>query len=184
MEEKIINNSEEISEKDKKIEQLENQIQMLKEQFNSKFDQEKNNFLLKAAEFDNSRKRLQKESEEIIKYANEKLIIKFLDILDNLDRTVYFAQTTKNFDVLLKGIEMTLSQFKETLEKENVRAIEAIGKQFDPNLHHAIAQEENDNHEENSVIEEMRKGYTMTNKVIRPTLVKVSKKGKDVNKNG
>ncbi len=182
MEEKVINN--EVSENDTKIEQLEKQLQMLKEEFNLKLEQEKNSFLLKAAEFDNSRKRLQKETEDTIKYANEKLIMKFLDILDNLDRAVHFAQQTKNFDILSKGVEMTLTQFNETLEKENVKAIDAMGKEFDPNLHHAIAQEENNNYKENSVIEEIRKGYTMANKVIRPSLVKVSKKGKEVNKNG
>lgn len=159
------------AEKDK-IKELEEKINELQK----KLEDERNNFLLKAAELENRRKRLEREYETFFKFSSEKLILKFLDIFDNLERALSYSEEKKNYEMLLKGIEITLSQFKELLEKEEVKPIEALNKEFDSNLHYAITEEEGD--EDNKVVQEIRKGYMMKDKVIRPSLVKVSKKAK------
>ena len=106
-----------------------------------------------------------------------------MDIIDNLNRALSFSKSNKDFDSLMKGIDITLSQFNKVLLEEGVKPIEAIDKKFDANLHHAVAYENDDDLDDNTVIEELSKGYTMKDRVIKHTMVKVSKKQKDV-KNG
>lgn len=132
-------------------------------------------FLRLQAEFDNAKKRLQREQQDFVKFANEGIILELLGILDDLERSVE-AREAKHQDpeAFLKGIEMILSHLYEMLKKNNVRPIEAKGKIFDPNFHEALMQIESDEYPENTVVEELQKGYLLGDRVIRTTKAKVS----------
>ena len=131
------------------------------------------------AEFDNARKRMQKQQGEFVKYANEGIVCELLIILDDLERSVE-VQESKHQDpeVFLKGIEMILAHLYELLKKNKIKTIEAKGKIFDPNFHEALMQIEDDTLPENTVMEELQKGYMIEERIIRTTKVKVSKKTK------
>lgn len=138
----------------------------------------KDSYIRKIAEFENIKKRMEKEKEEFLRFANEKLILKLLEVVDNLERAVNSSKTTEDFNSLIKGVEMTLSQINRVLTEEGVEALDAKGKEFNPYEHHAMMQEESEKHEDNIVMDEFQKGYKMKDKIIRPALVKVSKNKK------
>lgn len=125
------------------------------------------------AEFENSRKRLEKEKEEFVRYANYELIEQLLSVLDN------FKQGLKNLSEhdkkLLKGIEIIYNQFRSILEKQGLERIKSKGEKFDPQIHHAVLQVDSDKHSEDIVIEEMQPGYKFKGKLVRAALVKVAK---------
>ncbi|MCM8770274.1 MAG: nucleotide exchange factor GrpE [Candidatus Omnitrophica bacterium] len=129
------------------------------------------------ADFENTRKRLEREKQDFIKFANEAIILEFLNILDDLERTVNLAETKhQDLSAFLKGVEMILAHLYEMLKEHGVRPIEAKGKIFDPHLHEALMQVENKDLPENTVIEELQKGYLLNDRVIRTAKVKVSKR--------
>ncbi|MBI5416241.1 MAG: nucleotide exchange factor GrpE [Candidatus Omnitrophica bacterium] len=131
------------------------------------------------AEFENARKRMERERQAFVKYANEGLIAEFLNILDNLERSVEAAQARhEDYEAFLKGVEMIMAQIHEMLKKNGVKPIEARGLMFDPHCHEVLMQEETDGHEEGTVLEELQKGYTLGERVIRTSKVKVAKKSK------
>lgn len=136
----------------------------------------KNSYLRKQAEFQNFTKRKEKEFQDLKAFASEKVIVKLLDIIDNLERAIAASEATKDFDSLVKGVELTLSQMKGTVASEGVEAIEAVGQKFDPHMHMAVSVEESADVENDQVISEFQKGYKMKGKVIRPSMVKVCKK--------
>lgn len=130
------------------------------------------------ADFENTRKRLEREKIDFMKFASEGLILELLNILDDLERAVELAQTQKQeLPVFLKGIEMILAHLYEMLKENGVKPIDALGKAFDPNFHEALMQTQRDDLPEHTVVEELQKGYTFNDKVIRTTKAKVSKKG-------
>lgn len=126
------------------------------------------------AEFDNYRKRTQKEKEDTVKYAAERLIEALLPILDNFDRAMAASQNNQDFVGFVQGMELILRQMQNILAKEGLAAIDALGEPFDPNLHEAVVQVESEDHPENTVVEELQKGYYLKEKVLRPAMVKVS----------
>ncbi|TBR17276.1 nucleotide exchange factor GrpE [bacterium] len=129
------------------------------------------------ADFENMRKRLERDKEEFIKYANEDLLCSLLNIVDDLERSVELIQEKhEDQTAFLKGVEMILAHMHDMLKKYGVKHIDAKGKTFDPNFHEALMQEDQDNLPENTVVEELQKGYLLNNKVIRTSKVKVSKK--------
>jgi len=129
------------------------------------------------ADFDNTRKRLEKEKQDFVKFANEGIILELLNILDDLERTVELAQS-KHQDVsaFLKGVEMILAHLYEMLKEYGVKPIEAQDKLFDPHYHEALMQVENQDLPEHTIVEELQKGYLLNERVIRTAKVKVSKK--------
>lgn len=138
--------------------------------------EEKNNQLLRLqAEYDNYRKRTLKEKTELIKYATEGLVGELLPILDNFDRAISAAKVSSDFASFSQGVEMILRQIQDALGKEGLKAIEAVGQPFDPNIHDAVLRVQSDEHPENTVLEELQKGYYLKEKVLRPSMVKVSK---------
>ena len=141
----------------------------------------KDQYIRLYAEFENARKRMERERQEFIKYANEGLIAEFLSILDNLERSVEAAQARhEDYEAFLKGVEMIMAQIHEMLKQNDVRPIEAKGLMFDPHRHEVLMQEETDGPEEGTVIEEFQKGYVLGDRVIRTCKVKVAKnKGKN-----
>lgn len=129
------------------------------------------------AEFDNYRKRVNKDREELIKYANEGIIYQLLPVIDNLEMALKHSNDSTSSGIV-QGVENTLREFLRTLEKFGLTPIEAVNKPFDPLLHEAMCVIERKDIEENLVVEEFRKGYIFKEKVIRPSLVSVSKRPK------
>ncbi|MBU1998260.1 MAG: nucleotide exchange factor GrpE [Candidatus Omnitrophota bacterium] len=135
-------------------------------------------FLRLQADFDNARKRWERDRQDVLRYGNEDLIRDVLNVIDDLERSLELAQGKhEDFTAFLKGVEMILSHLYDLLKRYGVKHIEAKGKIFDPNYHEALMQIDNNDAPENSIIEELQKGYLLNDKVIRTTKVKVSKKG-------
>jgi molecular chaperone GrpE len=129
------------------------------------------------ADFENTRKRLEKEKQDFIKFANEGIIAEFLNVLDDLERTVGLAEEHhQDLPAFLKGVEMILAHLYEMLKEYGVKPIEAQGKIFDPHFHEALMQVEDKSLPEHTIVEELQKGYLMNERVIRTSKVKVSKK--------
>lgn len=126
------------------------------------------------ADFENLKKRQNRELEEIRKYSNERLILELLGIVDELELAIQESKQTQSVKVLLKGVEITLKKLKKVLELEQVSPIDCIGQAFDPSKHEVIEKIESE--EEGKIIEEIRKGYTLKGKVIRPSNVKIAVK--------
>jgi molecular chaperone GrpE len=132
-------------------------------------------FLRQAAELDNFRKRASRERDESIRYANEALVKELLPVVDNLERAVAHASGGGNGKPLVEGVEMVLKGLLDVLAKHGVTQISAAGQPFDPSKHEAIAQVESADHEPNTVVEELHKGYVLRDRLLRPALVSVSK---------
>jgi molecular chaperone GrpE len=131
------------------------------------------------ADFENFKKRQEREVEQTKNYGNERLVIALLDIVDELELAVKNGEISTSPESLIEGVEMTLKKLRKVLEQEGVTPIESPeGKVFDPTRHNAIAAVERDDVADSTVVEEIRKGYMMRGKVIRPTIVKVAVKPK------
>jgi len=135
-------------------------------------------FLRISAEFENYKKRMEREMNDFRKFANESLFKDILPIVDNLERALEIPHENneKAFDGMLEGVQMTLKGLLSSLEKFGVVPIESLDKAFDPNFHQSVAQEESKGHPENTVLRELQKGYTMKDRLLRPAMVMVSKK--------
>jgi len=127
------------------------------------------------AEFDNYKKRVAKDREELVKYANESIIYELLPSLDHLEIALKHANddTSKG---IVEGVEMTLRELYRTLEKFGLKRIEAEGHPFNPEYHHAVSRVERDDMDENMVVEDMRQGFIYGDKVLRASMVSVSVK--------
>ena len=128
------------------------------------------------AEFENYRKRVLKEKEDLASYVREELIYELLTSLDHLDIALKHANEDETSSGIRQGVEMTLRELNRTLEKFGLKPIEALGKPFDPEFHHAVSHVESDEADENTVIEELRKGYMYGDKVLRAAMVAVSRR--------
>jgi len=128
------------------------------------------------ADFENLKKRVDRQIEEIKNYCTERLVIQLLDVQDELEMALKTAQSANSAQPLIEGVQMTLKKLRKILEQEGVCPIECEkGKAFDPSCHQVVAAVEQDGAEENVIVEEVRRGYRMKGKVIRPSIVKVSK---------
>ena len=124
------------------------------------------------ADFQNQKKRFEKERADIYQFANEDLVKGLLEVIDNFERAL---EASKDDDSKFKeGMEMIFKQLMGALEKAGVSEIKALGEEFDPNFHNAVMMEETDEYESNKVSGVMQKGYTLNSKVIRPSMVKVA----------
>lgn len=126
------------------------------------------------ADFENYKKRVAREKEDVVKYANEGLILELIDVYENMERAV--ANAKKSGDgQMAKGLEMIYAQMASTLAQHGLKPIEAVGKKFDPHLHEAMMQEASQDVDEGTILDEFQRGYTLYSKVIRYAKVKVSK---------
>ena len=150
----------------KKIKALESELEEVKKQA----EETNEKYLRMLAEYDNYRKRTEKEKETRYTDAYTDALMSVLPVLDNLER----AEGCTDAEGLSKGLELTLKNFRETLEKMGVKEIEAVGKTFDPNLHNAVFHIDDDSYGENEIVEVLMKGYTKGDKVIRYSMVKVA----------
>ncbi len=132
-----------------------------------------NKYLRLYAEFDNYRKRVNKDKEELARYSNESILYALLPVIDNLELALKHASCDPKTGVV-QGVEITLKELQRTLEKFGLKRIEADGKEFDPAVHHAMIQVERKDMKEKMVAEELRAGYLYHEKVLRPSLVAVS----------
>lgn len=128
------------------------------------------------AEFDNYRKRMEKERQGLVEFGKQELVVKLLNILDSLDLALHSTKDEKNkAESIKEGVKLIHKQFKEILEKEGLKRLKVEGEKFDPNLHHAVEYQESDKHKDNEIIKEIRPGYLLHDRVIRPALVLVAK---------
>ena len=146
-----------LEEKDEEIIELKSHIQRLQ------------------ADFDNFRKQGEKQKQDLIRYANEGLILKFIDVYEDMERAL---ENSTNEDELKEGLELIYSKMKNTLEKEGVEEIPAVGEKFDPFKHEALLTVDSPDHENNEIVDELMKGYTLRDKVIKYSKVRVCKKAK------
>ncbi len=136
----------------------------------AKYDELYDKHLRTLAEYENYKRRTQKEKDETYQFAQANTVAELLPVLDNLERAVASEESSPFKD----GVEMIVKQLLETLSKMGVSEIEAVGKPFDPNLHAAVMHEDNEEVGENTITEQFQKGYLFKDKVIRYSMVKVA----------
>ena len=123
------------------------------------------------ADFQNFKRRTEKEKSDIYAFANEKIVSELLNVIDNFERALALGQEGDSF---VEGMSLIFKQLQGVLEKAGVKEIEALGQEFDPNFHNAVMMEDTDEFESGKVSCVLQKGYTLNNKVIRPSMVKVA----------
>jgi molecular chaperone GrpE len=136
----------------------------------------KENNLRLLADFENFRRRKEEEVSHSRKYASEEIIKQFLGILDNFDRALATVESSHNLESFVTGIQMIHKQMRDVMHKEGVMEIKARGEHFDPSLHQAVAMVEDDELPDETIVDELQKGYKLKEKVIRPSMVRVSRK--------
>jgi molecular chaperone GrpE len=127
------------------------------------------------ADFDNYRKRTLREQTARTASASQALVARLLPVLDNFELAVSAAEQSRDFDRMLKGVEMVLGALREVLEGEGLVKIEAEGKPFDPERHEAVIAVEQEDTEPGTIVDIVRAGYELGGKVLRPAMVKVAK---------
>ena len=145
------------------------------EAYKAEAEAQRDQMLRTVAEFDNSRKRSEREKEESLKYALESFVKELIPAIDGIERAIQSTGESQDFAALAEGVEMIYKGILSTLEKRGVTPIDAVNEPFDPMQHEAVIHVESDEVPENHVIEEWQKGYLLHNRVIRPSMVSVSK---------
>jgi molecular chaperone GrpE len=141
----------------------------------AELEETKDKLLRSLADFDNYRKRVDRERRELTRCANEELIRKLLEVVDNIERALEAAGKTKDLEGFRKGIELIDEHLKDILTREGLCPISCVGESFDPNYHEAVMAIEKEGEESDKVVEEVQKGYTLDGRVIRASKVVVSK---------
>jgi molecular chaperone GrpE len=158
--------------------ELEEEVETLSEELervSGELEEIKDKFLRGLADFDNYKKRVNRERERLVRCANEDLIKRLLEVVDNLERALAAESETEDLEAFKKGVELIYQHLKEVLTKEGLCPIACLGEAFDPNLHEAVMVLEKEGEEPEKVIDEVQKGYTLDGRVIRPSKVVVSK---------
>jgi molecular chaperone GrpE len=135
----------------------------------------KDKLLRTQAEWDNSRKRLTREKEEAVRYAAEGFLEKLLPVIDNFEMGMQASKSATDAKSIAQGFEMVLAQFKQVLRDSGVEAVEAVGQPFDPHRHEALGHQESTEIPEGHVLSQMRKGYKLKDRLLRPASVFVAK---------
>ncbi|HOA82994.1 MAG TPA: nucleotide exchange factor GrpE [Thermodesulfovibrio thiophilus] len=178
---KDISNEQEKEELSYEGSALEDKPRDVVENLQNELNQQKEKYLRLYAEFENYKRMVQKEREELINYANEKLIKDLLPVIDNFELAIKHSVGELNsswLESMKQGIENTLKEFLRILEKYGVKPIETVGQLFNPEVHHAVSTFETEDMDDNIIVEELRKGYLYKDKLLREPLVTVSKKPK------
>lgn len=158
-------------ERESEVEKLSQELDKVR----SELEDTKDRFLRGLADFDNYRKRVTREKEQLTKCANEELIKRLLEVIDNIERALEAASGSRDFEGFKKGIELIYEHVKGILSREGLCPIECVGEAFDPNYHEAVMALDKEDEESDRVVEEVQKGYTLDGRVIRPSKVIVSK---------
>jgi len=154
------------------LKEMEEKLESMGQEVKENYDR----FLRVSAEFENYKKRAAREMNDFRKFANESFVKAMLPVVDNLDRAIESSNNDKHADTsMLEGVDMILKEILKIFEQYNVKPFESLGKTFDPSLHQAVMQEETEVYPENSVVNELQKGYMMHDRLLRPAMVVVSK---------
>ena len=164
-------NIEDVAELEARLRALEEENALLKQQLAEKQD----SLLRTMADFDNFRRRTRMEMEEIRRIALEEFLRSLLRVMDNFERALQAAEESHSFEKLLQGVQLTYRQMQSLLREAGVQPIEAVGKPFDPNFHEAVQRVESPEHPDETVLEEVERGYMIQSRVLRPSRVKVVK---------
>lgn len=140
----------------------------------AKLEEAENRIYRLQADFENSRRRARLDLEASEKYRAQSLISDLLPALDNFERALQMEAENEQAKSILQGMEMVYRSLVEAIKKEGAEQIEAVGKEFDPHMHQAVMQVEDENFDSNIVVEEFQKGYKLKDRVIRPSMVKVN----------
>lgn len=132
-----------------------------------------------SADFENTKKRLQKQSEENVRYANEKLVQEIFPVVDDLDRAIASLDEGHDLKKVKDGLHLVQSHFHRVLERNGIEIVTSKGEVFDPHRHEAVAEVATDEIEEGRVVEEVRKGYLLNGRLVRPSRVKIAKKNSE-----
>jgi len=135
----------------------------------------KDRLLRAQADWDNSRKRILREKDEAVRYAGEAFLEKLLPVLDNFESGMQAAKSATDIKAIAQGFEMVLAQLQQVLREAGVEPVEAVGHQFDPHRHEALGHHESEEHPEGQVLTQMRKGYKLKDRLLRPASVFVAK---------
>ena len=136
-------------------------------------------YLRSEAEIENIKKRNRKDKEEWVKYASETLIKEILPVMDNLEMAISHSQDENSIQALREGVELTLKGLRDVLGKSGLEEVKAEGEPFDPNYHHAVSEQADENVEPGIILQELQKGYVLKKRLIRPAMVIVSKGSPD-----
>ncbi|MFC0473445.1 nucleotide exchange factor GrpE [Halalkalibacter kiskunsagensis] len=173
MEEKAVASEE--TDTNEEAEGTEQEVELNEEDAHLAEITELNNRLLRVqADYDNFRRRSREEKEAAAKYRAQNVIEALLPVIDNFERALLVKPEAEEAKSLLQGMEMVYRQFQDTLKNEGVEVIETVGHTFDPHLHQAVMQVEEDGFESNQIVEELQKGYKLKERVLRPSMVKVN----------
>ena len=129
-----------------------------------------------AADFENSKKRIQSRSDEMVKFANEKLLLDTLTVVDDLDRAISSLDQGHELKNVKDGMHMVQNTFHKILKQNGIQVIDCLGKAFDPHLHEAVGEVVDDQCEEGHIVEEVQRGYLLNGRLARPSRVRVAKK--------
>ena len=153
------------------------EIETLREKA-SQADSFKDRYLRSVADLENFRKRAARERQEAVQYANQRLMEKLIPVLDNLDMALVAVSSAQggNGDALKTGVEMVLGQARGVLKEAGLEEVSAVGQVFDPTWHEAVSQQETNDVPEGQVIQQLRKGYKLQERLLRPASVIVARK--------
>jgi molecular chaperone GrpE len=169
-----------------KQEDFEEMVKKLEEKLEAEQEKSKeylNRLKYLQADFENYRKRVEKEIQQAVQRSNEKSVSCLVDLLDDLEKAISAGETTENKTALLEGIKMIHKNLDKLLEQEGVEKLECVGQAFNPNLHEVLAQVPTKEHQSGTVLEEARKGFMFKGKVLRPSIVKIACKVSESDKN-
>lgn len=153
------------------------EVDNLKRELEAKEKETKENhdkWLRLNAEFDNFKKRMQREKSDFFKYAGENILRDFLPLMDDLERAVKAVKKNQKVEDFIIGIEMIMNKIKNSLASNWVKQVNCVGQPFDPNKHEAVSKVSTTEHENNTIIEELRKGYMYHDRLLRPAMVIVA----------
>lgn len=176
--EEVIEDQEETKETSETIENKENtESKDLEEKYEAsqkEIEELKDRLVRRQAEFENYKKRTNKEKQDIVTYASEGMIVELLPILDNFERALEVEVDEKSKS-LYEGVEMVYNQLLQKLQNDGLEEIECLNEKFDHNCHHAVVQQDSEDCEPDTVIQVLEKGYKYKDKVVRPSMVMTSK---------
>jgi molecular chaperone GrpE len=153
------------------VAQLQAQIDALTAERTSLYDK----LIRRQAEFENYRKRVERERGELYQHGRDDVLLQFLPVVDNFERALSSLESSEgDAEALRHGVELIHKQFKDALSKFGLEAVEAVGQTFDPHVHEAVTTEATDKHKENTVIQEFQRGYRIGDRLLRPAKVKVA----------
>ena len=168
-EEAIETKEADVSEEATEAEEVD-ELTLLKQQL----EEEQDRTVRLRADFENYKRRVQKDKEADYKYRAQSLLSDLLPVLDNLERALAVEATSEEAISLTKGVDMVYRSLVAAVEKEGLESVESEGKPFDPNLHHALMQEKDESQDSGIVLQELQKGYKLKDRILRPAMVKVN----------